>query len=166
MKSDTLVRFRGNPSAISRPAGFTLIEVMVTVAIIGILSAIALPSYTDYVRRGRIPEATSNLAGIQVRMEQWYQDQKSYYPLGATSGCGVTPLPTIASGVAKFFDITCATSGGGSSYVLTATGAGSMTGFKYTIDQDGTRASVVSGVSTAWDATKSACWIINKGGAC
>ena len=158
-------------SSQSRPAafratGFTLIELMITVAIVGILAAIALPAYTDYIRRGRIPEATSNLAGIQVRMEQWFQDQKGYYAPSSTTVCGVTPLPTVAAGTAKFFNITCAPSTGGTTYLLTAAGAGPMAGFNYTVDQDGAQSSWVTGVSAAWNSPVKACWIVNKGGAC
>src|SRR4051794_10666366 len=58
--------------------GFTLIEVMVTVAIIAILAAIALPSYESYVRRGKVQEATSALADMRVKLEQYYQDNRKY----------------------------------------------------------------------------------------
>lgn len=166
MKSDSPIRFSGSKSVASRPAGFTLIEVMITVAIIGILSAIALPAYTDYIRRGRIPEATSNLAAIQVRMEQWFQDQKSYYPSGATSGCGVTPLPTVAAGTAKFFNISCVAQTSGTTYTLTAAGAGPMSGFNYTIDQDGAKTSTITGVSGWTGPTPNNCWVVSKGGNC
>ncbi len=49
-------------------AGFTLIELMITVAIIGILAAVGLPAYNDYIIRGRVPEATSNLSAKRVKM--------------------------------------------------------------------------------------------------
>ena len=45
--------------------GFTLIELMITVVVIGILAAIAYPSYTDYIRRGKISQATSELSAMQ-----------------------------------------------------------------------------------------------------
>ena len=52
--------------------GFTLIEVMIVMAILGLLSAIAYPSYVDYVLRGGVAEATSGLGTKRVQMEQWF----------------------------------------------------------------------------------------------
>lgn len=142
-----------------RARGFTLIEVMITVAIIGILASIALPSYTDYLRRGRIPEATSNLQATYARMEQWFQDAKSYYAAGSTTNCGVA-LPT---GL-KFFTFSC-TPTSSTAYVITATGTSSMSGFVYTINQDGVRGSTITGVG-GWNASTNNCWVTNRGGAC
>jgi type IV pilus assembly protein PilE len=72
--------------------GFTLIEVLTVIMIIGILTAIALPNYNEYVRRSQRVEAFTNLSDMRVKMEQSYLDNRSY-----TAGCGITP-PT-----GKFF---------------------------------------------------------------
>ena len=52
--------------------GFTLIELMVVVAIVAILAVVAMPAYTDYIVRGKIPDATSRLSAMQVQMEQFF----------------------------------------------------------------------------------------------
>src|SRR4249920_1558042 len=61
-----------------RDGGYTMIEVMVTVVIVGILAAIALPSYSDYVQRGKISEAVANLSDMRTRLEQFYLDNRAY----------------------------------------------------------------------------------------
>ena len=71
--------------------GFTLIELMFTVAIMAILAAIALPSYSDYVRRGRLTETLSAMAGMRVKMEQFFQDNRTYAGAGAAGT--VAPCP-------------------------------------------------------------------------
>ena len=58
--------------------GFTLIELMVVVVIIGILSMIALPAYNDSVAKGRRTDAKSTLAAIAAKQEQYYMDNKKY----------------------------------------------------------------------------------------
>lgn len=145
-----------------KSAGFTLIELMVTVAIIGILAAVAVPAYTDYVTRGKIPEATSALASMRVRLEQYYQDNRNYGSDDAN--CGV-PNP-----VSDNFTYTCNWGAGGTSqsYLVTATGVAGrgMNGFAYTIDQAGNRRTTA--LSTAWGIAPPAiaCWVIKKGGGC
>jgi type IV pilus assembly protein PilE len=111
--------------------GFTLIELMIVVAIIGILARIAYPAYTDYVRRSDLAEAFQNLSSAQVRMEQYYQDNRSYMTAGGT--CGF--LPTTPG---KYFSYTCPTITA-STYTIQAAGnTGTPTaGDTYTIDHNG-----------------------------
>ncbi len=109
--------------------GFTLIEVMVTVAIVAILAAVAMPAYTAYLQRSRVPPALDGLSSFATRMEQRYQDTGSY----GTPACGAT-LPAAAN-----FTLSCAISSAGQGFTATATGAGAMTGYTYTINHQGTR---------------------------
>lgn len=135
--------------------GFTLIELMITVAIIGILAAVALPAYNDYVMRGRLVEATTALSDMRVRLEQYYQDNRNY---GTSPTCGITN-PT-----GSFFTMTCATTTG-QDFVATATGTtgGPTAGFTYTITQANVRATTAA--QTGW-GTSTTCWVVRRGGGC
>lgn len=139
--------------------GFTLIEVMVVVAIVAILASVAMPAYTQYMIRSRIPQATSALASKQVKMEQWFQDQRSYYDATGRVCGGVPASDTTTS---TFFTVTCAATSA-TAYTLTATGSGAMAGFTYTVDQDGVKKTTA--VPSGWTASNT-CWVTNKGGAC
>jgi type IV pilus assembly protein PilE len=147
--------------------GFTLIEVLIVVAIVAILAAVALPAYSDHVIRGKMTEATSTLGGLRVNLEQYYQDNRKYN--GATSGtCGVTMPATPA---VKYFTFTCASSAasgaGDQQYVITATGsAPGMTGFVYTIDYNNNKTTTIaSPADTAkWGTGNAACWITRANG--
>ena len=53
---------------------------MITLAIVAILAAIAVPSYSEYVKRARITEAVAALADMHVKMERYFQDNRRYDP--------------------------------------------------------------------------------------
>lgn len=135
--------------------GFTLIELMITVAIIGILAAIAYPSYTDYVTRGKIPEATSGLSSKRVLMEQFFQDNRTYASAPACDSDTTT---------SQYFTFSCDGTPDATTFKLQAVGRGSMLGFTYTVDQSNTKTSTIT--ATGWAATSTSCWITKKGGVC
>ncbi|MBC7938818.1 MAG: prepilin-type N-terminal cleavage/methylation domain-containing protein, partial [Chitinophagaceae bacterium] len=61
-----------------RQTGFTLIELMITVAIIAILAMVAVPSYRDHILRGQLVDATNGLSSVRANMERHFQDNRSY----------------------------------------------------------------------------------------
>jgi len=152
-----------------RSTGFTLIELMVTIAIVAILAAIALPNYTDYVRRGKLQEATSNLLAMRTKMEQYFQDNRSYTTPGApvlapcVAGSSV-PIPAL-----KYFSITCPVLTA-TTYTIQADGSDpTLVGLRYTIDQNNGRVTTVtpgSPMDQAGYTNNNNCWTIRKGGQC
>lgn len=95
--------------------GFTLIELMITVAIIGILAAIAYPSYTSYTIRANRAAAQSHMLDIAQREQQFFLDNRSYANTAAALNV------TTPDSVSKFYTITIAVSNGPPpTYTITA----------------------------------------------
>ena len=113
--------------------GFTLIEALITMTVLAILAAIAIPNYSRYVTRGNLVEGTNALSEYRVRMEQFYQDNRSYQNAGGD--CGVNVPASLQN-----FAVVCAIAAAGQAYTATATGASSTAGFVYTINQANVRA--------------------------
>jgi type IV pilus assembly protein PilA len=75
----------------SNPRGFSLVELMIVVAIIGVLAAVAIPAYNDYVKRGQVSEATGLLWGAKTPLAEYFSNAKRWPAqpgdvLGTTSG--------------------------------------------------------------------------------
>ena len=152
--------------------GFTLIELMVTVAVVSILATIALPAYNSYVLRAKLAEAYTNLANARVQLEQYYQDNRNY---GSTASTCVG-MPNIPD--ARYFSYTCnwtvasppnpTTGGTDQFFTVTATGVttDNTNGFIFTIDQGNNKATTVtSAVPPGWIGN-TGCWVTKQGGAC
>ena len=153
-----------------RDAGFTLIELMITVAIVAILTAIAYPSYRNYVLRGQVVSATNGLSAVSANMERWFQDNRTYV------GGPCTTATTYGSGSGSF-SVSCpaalSNSPGGvftgtpltaTSFQLQATGSGSTSGFNYFIDQAQNQGSnVVAPAPSSWITTCTTTWETKAG---
>lgn len=133
----------------SNQYGFSLIEVMIVVAIMGILASIAIPGYQDYIKSGNAAEAPANLANCRVQAEQFYQDNFTYV--------GFSCVPSDA----KFFDYSIENQSA-TTYTLKATGKSSqnMGNFSFTVNQDNAKTSTFDG------ATGSTCWLTSSSGSC
>ena len=147
--------------------GFTLIEIMITVAIVAILASVALPSYKDYVRRGQVQEAMNYLSDYRIKMEQYFQDYKSYGTTNGGACANGTNAPNwtnFTPASAKYFQFSCVVNNTGTTpgYILTATGNSAMAiGHVYTVNESNAqKTTTFKGASV----TKS-CWLV-KGSEC
>lgn len=136
-----------------RSRGFTLIELLVGMVVLAIITSVALPSYSSYIKRSKVPPGLDALSAYATRMEQRYQDTGNY----GTGSCAVA-FPS--TGPANF-TMTCTLTNSGQGFLATANGSDTLSGYSYTIDQNGTRrtTSHPSGVPSA------ACWS-TKGKVC
>ena len=144
-----------------RSHGFTLIEVMVVVAIIGILASIAYPSYRDYVVRGALVDATNGLSAMRADMEKHFQDNRDYRTVGAFTTPCQRPL---AQRTVGDFVLSC-TALAPTTYTLAATGnAGSVVAnFVFTVTETDVRAT--TGAPTGWPTCNTR-WLTKKGAPC
>lgn len=137
--------YRGN--------GFTLIELMITVAVVGILTMIALPSYRDYVKRGKLTEAFNQMSACALNFGQYYQDNRTYATITLATTCPATPNFT--------YTLPSATA---TTYTLQATASTSaVSGFTFTLTDQGVRATTAA--PSGWP-TNATCWVSSRSGSC
>lgn len=132
--------------------GFTLIELMIVVAIIAILAAMAYPSYRDYVLRGRVAEGTAGLQTLKADMERHYQNNRDYRDItsGATSPCSTSR--TVGS-----FTLSCNGTPTLTTFSIQAVGDG----FTFRVNERNVRATTAG----PWGTCASA-WTLKRGQTC
>lgn len=126
--------------------GFTLIELMIVVVVMGILAAVGIPAFSDYSIRGKLMEGTSMLSDSRVKIEQFFMDNRTY--VGGTCPAATTNFTYACSNLTT------------TSYTITATGTGNLSAYSYTINQANAKTS-----TTPW-GNGATCWITNKGAIC
>ncbi len=135
--------------------GFTLLELMIVVGMVAILAAIALPNYNDYIKRSRIVDGLVPLADMGSKLEQYFQDHRTYE--NACAAGTIAPLPATT----PRFSYSCTLAK--NTFTVTATGLGGMQGFVFTLDQSGSRQT--TGTQPGWTAGSN-CWSARKDGSC
>jgi type IV pilus assembly protein PilE len=144
-----------------RVRGFTLMEMMIVVAIMGILTAVAYPSYRDSIVRGALVDGTNGLSSVRAQMERHYQDNRSY----ATVGSFTTPCANTNTAARTFgnFVVSCASTPSATGFTVQAVGSGPAAGFTFTVNELDVRATsaAASGYNTCGNK-----WLTKRGAAC
>ncbi len=137
-------------------AGFTLMEVMIVVAIIAILAAIGVPSYQDSVRRSALQDGFARLGDLRIKLEQFYDSNRNY----GTGACGNDGgTQRVVFSASDQFTYGCRLLNGGQGYLITATGMNNAGGHVFTLDVDNVRTTLLFKNL----AVNQPCWLVKRG---
>jgi type IV pilus assembly protein PilE len=126
-----------------RNSGFTLIELMITVAVVAILAGIAYPSYTEYVKKARRADAKAALLKVQLAQEKYRTNNTSYGTLAQIGVSSTSPD--------QYYTI-AVSNNTATAYTATATPAGAQAGNScgtFAVNQDGKTTSASVQTTTA-----------------
>ena len=118
-------------TVIKKTAGFTLIELMITVAVIGILAAIALPSYNQYIARAKRAEARAAILQAEGWLERFYTENNQYTnnsPADNANSVFSSKYSSVPNSGAANYSVTLVVTT--QSFTITTSPLGSMTGDK------------------------------------
>lgn len=113
--------YKGFSGKYNGALGFTLIELMITVVIVAILAAIALPSYQNYIKRTNIKAAQTDLVALSLVFENYYQRNLSYPNQDYTNTSALSVFPQWAASKTDTFEFSSKKVDGGKGYELYAT---------------------------------------------
>lgn len=136
--------------------GFTLIELLITLVVISILSVIAYPSYSQYSTRGRLADGIAELSNLRLRIEQNYQDDRTYLKAGTADECVIDAPANL------YFTFVCSNATA-TTYTWTASsksgiGLGAADAYQYSIDDNGNQKTI----TFDGQAVAKNCWMSSK----
>ena len=146
---------------IAAETGFSLIELMIAITIFGIIAAFAYPNYGDYMQRGRLVDASTDLATLAIRIEQQFLETRRY-----TNDAGQCAMPAIDN--TEYFTFDCVIADNNlNNFSLRASSTdrlGDGTTVRYTINQTGNRATEYLRNNNVINSVN--CWASNFEGDC